>query len=128
MKSVNAMLEVPSTGQILAAGTSIEAILISDIISSLDKLPAPSNPHPSRFGSSAESIFTDVSQIASPQDAEVKVAILTLSDTVSSGAGPDRRYSSNLSWTPFFFIRNVKCIVIGLSIAILHIWFVFILY
>ncbi|KAL5674809.1 hypothetical protein ACJX0J_010940, partial [Zea mays] len=90
MKSVNAMLEVPSTGQILAAGTSIEAILISDIISSLDKLPAPSNPHPSRFGSSAESIFTDVSQIASPQDAEVKVAILTLSDTVSSGAGPDR--------------------------------------
>jgi gephyrin len=102
MKSVNAMLEVPSTGQILAAGTSIQAILISDIITSLDKLPAPSNPHPSRFGSFAESIFTDISQIASPQDAEVKVAILTLSDTVSSGAGPDRRYSSNLSWTPFF--------------------------
>ncbi|XP_066348312.1 molybdopterin biosynthesis protein CNX1-like isoform X2 [Miscanthus floridulus] len=91
MKSANALLEVPSTGQILAAGTSIQAILISDIITSpLDKLPAPSNPHPPHCGPSVKSISTDVSQIASPQDAEVKVAILTVSDTVSSGAGPDR--------------------------------------
>jgi len=105
MKSANALLEVPSTGQILAAGTSIQAILISDIITSpLDKLPAPSNPHPPHCGPSAKSISTDVSQIASPQDAEVKVAILTVSDTVSSGAGPDRRYLSKLSWTPFSFV------------------------
>jgi gephyrin len=32
MKSANALLEVPSTGQILAAGTSIQAILISDVV------------------------------------------------------------------------------------------------
>lgn len=89
MKSANALLEIPSTGQILAAGTSIQAILISDIITSSDNLPTPSNPYPS-CGPSAKSISADVSQIASPQGAEVKVAILTVSDTVSSGAGPDR--------------------------------------
>jgi gephyrin len=100
MKSANALLEIPSTGQILAAGTSIQAILISDIITSSDNLPTPSNPYPS-CGPSAKSISADVSQIASPQGAEVKVAILTVSDTVSSGAGPDRRYLSKLSWTPF---------------------------
>jgi gephyrin len=114
MKSANALLEIPSTGHILAAGTSIQAILISDIITSpSDKLPAPSKPHPSHFGPAAKSISTDISQIASPQDAEVKVAILTVSDTVSSGASPDRRYLFKLSWTPLFFVmcnRNAKVI------------------
>ncbi|WVZ87537.1 hypothetical protein U9M48_034160 [Paspalum notatum var. saurae] len=91
MKSANALLEVPSTSQILAAGTFIQAILISDIISSpSDKLPAASSPSPSGVGPSAKSISMDVPQLAASQDAEVKVAILTVSDTVSSGAGPDR--------------------------------------
>ena len=103
MKSANALLEVPSTGQMLAAGTSIQAIIISDIITSpSDKLPSPSNPHSSHFGPSAKSISADLSQIASSQDGEVKVAILTVSDTVSSGAGPDRRYLSKL--VTFFFV------------------------
>lgn len=90
MKSANALLEVPSTGQMLAAGKSIQAMLISDIISSIsDKLPASSNPPSSPFGPSAKSISSDAPMLAA-QDAEVKVAILTVSDTVSSGAGPDR--------------------------------------
>jgi gephyrin len=86
MKSANAFLEVPSTGHILAAGTSIQAIVISDIINSPSyELPTASNPLPA-----AKSISTYVPQVAASQVAEVKVAILTVSDTVSSGAGPDR--------------------------------------
>lgn len=109
MKSANALLEIPSTGQILAAGTSIQAIIISDIITSSDKLHSPSNPHSSHLGPSAKSISADVSQIASSQDGEVKVAILTVSDTVSSGAGPDRRYLSKLV-TFFFLMPNRNAI------------------
>jgi gephyrin len=95
MKSANALLEVPSTGQTLAAGTYIQAILISDIISyPSDKLHTAPDPPPSHFGPSSKSISTDVPQLSASQNAEVKVAILTVSDTVSSGAGPDRRYLS----------------------------------
>ncbi|CAL5029510.1 unnamed protein product [Urochloa decumbens] len=91
MKSANALLEVLSTGQILAAGTSIQAILISDIISyPSDKLPAASDPPSSHLGPSSKRISSYVPQPAASQNAEVKVAILTVSDTVSSGAGPDR--------------------------------------
>uniref|UniRef100_A0ACD5UD92 Uncharacterized protein n=1 Tax=Avena sativa TaxID=4498 RepID=A0ACD5UD92_AVESA len=91
MKSANALLEVPSSGKILAAGASIQAILISDItIPPLDKLTAASSPLSSHFVSSAKSASTVVPQVAGSQNAEVKVAILTVSDTVSSGAGPDR--------------------------------------
>ena len=119
MKSANALLEVPSTGQILAAGTSIQAILISDTISyPLDKPPAASDKRPSHFAPSSKSISTDVPQVAASQDAEVKVAILTVSDTVSSGAGPDRRYLSKLD-TFFFIILNRNAIAILLHV----IWF-----
>ena len=119
MKSANALLEVPSTGQILAAGTSIQAILILDIISyPSDIPPAASDTRPSHFAPSSKSISTDVPQLAASQDAEVKVAILTVSDTVSSGAGPDRRYLSKLD-TFFFIILNRNAIAILLHV----IWF-----
>lgn len=112
MKSANALLEVPSNGQIVAAGTSIQAIVISDIVSYPSvKPPAASNPPPSRFGPSGKNISTDVSQLAASQDVEVKVAILTVSDTVSSGAGPDRRYLSFL-----FVMLNRNAIAILLHV------------
>ncbi|VAH37451.1 unnamed protein product [Triticum turgidum subsp. durum] len=91
MKSANALLEVQSSEQILAAGASVQAILISDITSPpLDKLPAASSPLSSHLVSSAKGALADAPQVAASQNAEVKVAILTVSDTVSSGAGPDR--------------------------------------
>uniref|UniRef100_A0A0E0DJI3 Molybdopterin biosynthesis protein CNX1 n=1 Tax=Oryza meridionalis TaxID=40149 RepID=A0A0E0DJI3_9ORYZ len=91
MKSANALLEVPLVGQMLEAGTSMQAILISDMTSSpFDKLPTASNPLPSHLFPSAKSVSTDLSQVPASQNTEVKVAILTVSDTVSSGAGPDR--------------------------------------
>uniref|UniRef100_A0A0E0KWA5 Molybdopterin biosynthesis protein CNX1 n=1 Tax=Oryza punctata TaxID=4537 RepID=A0A0E0KWA5_ORYPU len=93
MKSANALLEVPLVGQMLEAGTSMQAILISDMTSSpFDKLPTASNPLPSHLFPPAKSVSTDLSQVPASQNTEVKVAILTVSDTVSSGAGPDRRY------------------------------------
>jgi gephyrin len=105
MKSANALLEVQSSGQILAAGTSVQAILISDITCPpLDKLPGASAPISSHFVSSAKSASADVPQVAASQNAEVKVAILTVSDTVSSGAGPDRRYFQKCN-TLFFSLK-----------------------
>ena len=119
MKSANALLEIPSTGQMLAAGTSIQAILILDTISyPSDIPPAASDTRPSHFAPSSKSISTDVPQLAASQDAEVKVAILTVSDTVSSGAGPDRRYLSKLD-TFFFITLNRNAIAILLHV----IWF-----
>ena len=110
MKSANALLEVQSSGQILAAGASIQAILISDITSPpLDKLPAASIPLSSHFVSSAKSASTVVPQVAASQNAEVKVAILTVSDTVSSGAGPDRRYFLSIPFSSVSsFIHSLK--------------------
>lgn len=78
MKSANALLELPVGGTLLPAGTSVAAIVISDLISSPMKkdLLVRSSPR-----ETAVSNFQDA----------VQVAILTVSDTVASGAGPDRR-------------------------------------
>ncbi|XP_073003333.1 molybdopterin biosynthesis protein CNX1 [Typha latifolia] len=79
MKSANALLELSATGNMLTTGTSVPAILISDISNfPLIKLPDRLVP-----------LAYTPTPIAS-QEAKVKVAILTVSDTVSSGAGPDR--------------------------------------
>ena len=83
MKSANALLEVPATGEILPAGTSLQAMLISDISS----FPLSKGFTDHCFQSNTESKQTG----STPPETKVKVAILTVSDTVSSGAGPDRR-------------------------------------
>ncbi|KAM0944032.1 putative transferase [Dioscorea sansibarensis] len=82
MKSANALLEVPATGEILPAGTSLQAMLISDISS----FPLSKGFTDHCFQSNTESKQTG----STPPETKVKVAILTVSDTVSSGAGPDR--------------------------------------
>ncbi|KAF3336319.1 molybdopterin biosynthesis protein CNX1 isoform X1 [Carex littledalei] len=83
MKSANALLNLEATNQIiLPAGTSVPAILLSDKVDT-------QNHSESTIDSSirqSEPGFTPKSTTSS----EVKVAILTVSDTVSSGAGPDR--------------------------------------
>ncbi|KAB2615221.1 molybdopterin biosynthesis protein CNX1-like [Pyrus ussuriensis x Pyrus communis] len=76
MKSANALLELPATGSVIAAGTSVPAIIISDISNAICKIS---------------------STVAESQDAGVRVAILTVSDTVASGAGPDRSGPSAVS-------------------------------
>lgn len=88
MKSANALLEFPATGSVVSAGTPVSAIIISDL-------------RPMAFGKnhiSSDSAFTlpgiksHKLSTDSSGDADIRVAILTVSDTVAMGAGPDRRY------------------------------------
>lgn len=86
MKSANALLEMPASGGLVFAGTSVTAIVISslsDFAGSMRSSPVLSHaPRP------------DVSQVATvnaSQGSEFTVAVLTVSDTVASGSGPDRR-------------------------------------
>lgn len=88
LKSANALLELPPTGNTIAAGTSVSAIVISDISSIAGCAKSLSSD-------SIVSVKSNISKEISTsqvQDIGSKVAILTVSDTVASGAGPDRRY------------------------------------
>nr|CAD1839151.1 unnamed protein product [Ananas comosus var. bracteatus] len=91
MKSANALLELQASGQILDAGTAVRAIVISDISSfPANKLvgePASLSLHDGHANRiPASSMLSDTGS----QETKLKVGILTVSDTVSSGAGPDR--------------------------------------
>ncbi|KAL8523000.1 hypothetical protein ACS0TY_013096 [Phlomoides rotata] len=86
MKSANALLELPPTGNLIPAGTSVVAIIISDIIgfggtSSLSSSVPVSVSPPSNHNNIDTGKFGG---------SEFRVAIVTVSDTVASGAGPDR--------------------------------------
>lgn len=88
MKSANALLELPATGSVISAGSSVSAIVISDFGSTDDGNSVSSPILASTLqGNKPKEVTTDGSQ-----DAEPRVAVLTVSDTVASGAGPDRRY------------------------------------
>lgn len=97
MKSANALLELPGTGKILPAGTLVQAILISDLScfpqskSSESSVVSLHQDHAVKYENSASL------QKEAASAEKVKVAILTVSDTVASGAGPDRRYVRLLS-------------------------------
>lgn len=88
MKSANALLELPTSGSVISAGTFVSAIIISDASSfGVSKSFSPVSSHaPQR------TISQEVNVEAS-EGPEFTVAILTVSDTVASGSGPDRRYS-----------------------------------
>lgn len=87
MKLANALLELPPKDIVLPAGTSVSAIVIS-------------NPSDNAIADISSSEAVPVSELGTPpnsvvdnhQDVEFRVAILTVSDTVALGAGPDRRY------------------------------------
>ncbi|KAK2641092.1 hypothetical protein Ddye_022855 [Dipteronia dyeriana] len=86
MKSANALLELPGIGIVISAGTSVSAIIISDFGSAdTGKSPLLSVMASTLQGSKSKEVTADVSQ-----DTKFKVAVLTVSDTVASGAGPDR--------------------------------------
>ncbi|XP_019460843.1 PREDICTED: molybdopterin biosynthesis protein CNX1 isoform X2 [Lupinus angustifolius] len=84
MKSANALLEFPATGSVVSAGTPVTAIIISDLgPRAFGENQAPSESALS--GIKLHKMATD-----SSGDTEFRVAILTVSDTVALGAGPDR--------------------------------------
>lgn len=88
LKSANALLELPPTGSIIAPGTSVSAIIISDISS----IAGRANSFSSDLIVSLKSNISKEITTTQAQDIRFKVAILTVSDTVASGANPDRRY------------------------------------
>lgn len=85
MKSANALLELPASGSVISAGTIVSAIIISDASSfGVSKIFSPVSSHPPQ-----RTISQEVNVEAS-EGSEFTVAILTVSDTVASGSGPDR--------------------------------------
>lgn len=81
MKSANALLELPASNSGIPAGTRVPAILISDI---------PGFPMSKSAVLSDLDATTHVTVQGEKLSSEYSVAILTVSDTVASGAGPDR--------------------------------------
>ncbi|KAK6926455.1 MoeA, C-terminal, domain IV [Dillenia turbinata] len=87
-ESANSLLELPASDHVIPAGTLVPAIIISDLSSTsiaMTNNPLPSTSHPITRKSTLQEIVRDVSG-----DANFKAAILTVSDTVASGNGPDR--------------------------------------
>lgn len=88
MKSANALLELPATGNILTAGASVSTIIISDLQdATMSNSSKVSDPNSHLLENRKQETRADGSM-----DSEFTVSILTVSDTVASGAGPDRRY------------------------------------
>ncbi|GJR75324.1 molybdopterin biosynthesis protein CNX1 [Tanacetum coccineum] len=86
MKSANALLELPPLGREIPSGTRVSAILISDISGfDLGESLLSSNLDAVAQNINSMKVSTDTSPSST-----YKVAILTVSDTVASGAGPDR--------------------------------------
>ncbi|ONK72484.1 uncharacterized protein A4U43_C04F19910 [Asparagus officinalis] len=90
MKSANALLELPATGQILPAGTSVQAILISDISCFPQGKSSGATSMSLHQEHAVKSNKSTHMQVEAASLEKFKVAILTVSDTVASGAGPDR--------------------------------------
>ncbi|KAL4578527.1 hypothetical protein LXL04_014651 [Taraxacum kok-saghyz] len=81
MKSANALLELPPSGKVIPSGTLVPATVIGDIISGLS------------LGNNllSSDVVNTVTQLNKESgDTCYKVGILTVSDTVASGSGPDR--------------------------------------
>ena len=89
MKSANALMELLPTGSVMPAGSSVSAIVFSDLgRTAISK----STFHPT------SSLQADAKREITANDSkdfEFRLAILTVSDTVASGAGPDRRYETS---------------------------------
>lgn len=86
MKSANALLELPATGSVITAGNYVSAIMISDIDSAAVNVDSFSSDSVSGMLGRVSHEIT-----AKSPDVPCRVAILTVSDTVASGAGLDRR-------------------------------------
>ncbi|XP_007015551.2 PREDICTED: molybdopterin biosynthesis protein CNX1 [Theobroma cacao] len=91
MKSANALLELPATGRVITAGSSISATIISDL-SDLSGTPLGKTALSSDSSSTTTLHKSTLSETTADgaQDVQFKVAVLTVSDTVASGVGPDR--------------------------------------
>ena len=87
MRSANALLELPKGDGFVASGDVIPAILIADFIN----LPSETSLPPETTKSSSHGVEKQVTHDIIDAQPRMTVAILTVSDTVASGQGVDRR-------------------------------------
>lgn len=106
MKSANALLELPASGNEISAGNYVSAIIISDISSTALGEYSFSSDSASGLQDSVPQEITVKSQ-----DVVCRVAVLTVSDTVASGAGPDRRYSTSCYFVVFIVDWSLTCVL-----------------
>lgn len=105
MKSANALLELPASGNVISAGNYVSAIIISDISST-------ALGEYSFSSVSASGLQDSVPQEITVESQDVcRVAVLTVSDTVASGAGPDRRYSTSCYFVVFIVDWSLTCVL-----------------
>lgn len=90
MKSANALLELPASGKLIPAGTSVPAIVISDITS----LSGSKSTQSVKFKGATQGSMSENVNVG---ESAYRVAILTVSDTVAFGKGPDRRFTSKFN-------------------------------
>ncbi|KAG0570477.1 hypothetical protein KC19_6G165500 [Ceratodon purpureus] len=104
MRSANALLELPQAPATVPAGTLVPALLIADLAGMpTSKFPVP--PKDLRAAGTRKVELPHVHLSVEPKhrhshatekksegttESQVRVAILTVSDTVATGAGPDR--------------------------------------
>ena len=106
MKSANALLELPASGNVIPAGNYVSAIIISDISSvSMGEQSFSSDSASGLRGSVPQEITVK------SQDVACRVAVLTVSDTVASGAGPDRRYATSCYFFVCIFDWSSTCVL-----------------
>ncbi|XP_031111127.1 molybdopterin biosynthesis protein CNX1 isoform X3 [Ipomoea triloba] len=86
MKSANALLEVPASSSSVPAGASVVAIVITDI----SHFPSNRSLQSTESCRSQSGHRPQEVNARESQNSESRVAILTVSDTVAAGAGPDR--------------------------------------
>ncbi|CAI9774549.1 unnamed protein product [Fraxinus pennsylvanica] len=85
MKSANAFLELPASGNLIPAGSFVVAWIISDLSDFAGHgLPTSAQSVNAEQGCMPQEINFE------SQGSEFRVAILTVSDTVALGSGPDR--------------------------------------
>ncbi|XP_022891833.1 molybdopterin biosynthesis protein CNX1 [Olea europaea var. sylvestris] len=85
MKSANAFLELPASGNLIPAGSFVVASIISD----LSDFAGHGIPTSTQSVNVEQGCMPQEINIES-QGSEFRVAILTVSDTVALGSGPDR--------------------------------------
>ncbi|KAI4382195.1 hypothetical protein MLD38_008190 [Melastoma candidum] len=85
MKSANALLVLPATGEVIPTGSRVSAIVISDFRVAANMASLSSRDPAQQKQASESQDGANRNQVTAH-----KVAILTVSDTVASGAGPDR--------------------------------------
>lgn len=95
MKSANALLMLQVATGTIPAGTSVPALVISD----LHNYGTDGCLFPTNLSSCVEG--SKNSTTSASHETETRVAILTVSDTVASGSAPDRRFT--LYWFHYSF-------------------------